>query len=91
MQSEEEGVQQDYLEAAKWFLTAAEAGNTRAAANYVGALRSGTGKLRTDPELSARWRQIPAGASRIFSGPWKVTAGGSLSLLLSGIVDIFRM
>lgn len=49
------GVQQNYLEAAKWFLTAAEAGNTRAAANYVGALRSGTGKLRTDPELSARW------------------------------------
>jgi hypothetical protein len=49
------GVEQDYREAAKWFLTAAEAGNTRAAANYVGALRSGTGKLRADPELSARW------------------------------------
>jgi HEAT repeat protein/Sel1 repeat-containing protein len=29
------GVQQDYQEAAKWFLTAAEAGNPRAAANFV--------------------------------------------------------
>ena len=49
------GVQQDYREAGKWFLTAAEAGNTRAAANYVGSLRSGMGNLRTDPELSMRW------------------------------------
>ena len=54
------GVEQDYREAAKWFLTAAEAGDTRAAANYIGALRSGTGKLRTDPELSARWNKFLA-------------------------------
>ena len=45
------GVQQDYHEAGKWFLTAAEAGNTRAAINYVGSLRSGMGNLRRDPEL----------------------------------------
>ena len=52
------GAQQDYLEAAKWFLTAAEAGNTRAAINYSGALRSGMGNLRRDPELSARWAKF---------------------------------
>jgi TPR repeat protein len=54
------GVQQDYHEAAKWFLTAAEAGNPRAAINYVGSLRSGMGNLRTDPELSARWSKFLA-------------------------------
>ena len=54
------GVQQDYREAAKWFLTAAEAGNTRAAINYVGSLRSGMGNLRTDPELTARWSKFLA-------------------------------
>jgi hypothetical protein len=54
------GVQQDYHEAAKWFLTAAEAGNPRAAINYVGSLRSGMGNLRTDPELSAHWSQFIA-------------------------------
>jgi hypothetical protein len=52
------GVEQDYHKAAEWFLTAAEAGDTRAAANYVGALRSGTGKLRTDPDLSPRWNRF---------------------------------
>ena len=52
------GVPQDYREAAKWFLTAAEAGNTRAATNYVGSLRSGTPSLRTDPELTARWAKF---------------------------------
>jgi hypothetical protein len=52
------GVQQDYLEAAKWFLTAAEAGNTRAAINYVGSLRSGMGNLRGDTELTARWNKF---------------------------------
>jgi hypothetical protein len=52
------GIEQDYREAGKWFLTAAEAGNTRAAINYVGSLRSGMGNLRTDPELSARWSKF---------------------------------
>jgi uncharacterized protein len=52
------GVQQDYREAGRWFLAAAEAGNTRAAINYVGSLRSGMGNLRTDPELSARWSKF---------------------------------
>ena len=52
------GVQQDYHEAAKWFLTAAEAGNPRAAANYmVGAQRSG---LRGDRELGERWARFLA-------------------------------
>lgn len=54
------GVQQDYREAGKWFLIAAEAGNSRAAINYVGLLRSGMGNLRTDPELSARWSKFLA-------------------------------
>jgi TPR repeat protein len=52
------GVQQDYHEAGKWFLTAAEAGNTRAAANYVGSLHSNMGNLRRDPELNARWAKF---------------------------------
>jgi TPR repeat protein len=52
------GVEQDYHAAAKWFLTAAEAGNTRAAINYVGSLRSGMGNLRADPELSSRWTKF---------------------------------
>jgi hypothetical protein len=30
----------------------------RAAANYVGALRSGAANLRTDPDLSARWSKF---------------------------------
>jgi TPR repeat protein len=55
------GVQQDYREAGKWFLTAAEAGNTRAAINYVGSLRSGMGNLRRDPELTARWAKFLLG------------------------------
>ncbi len=54
------GVPQDYLEAAKWFLTAAEAGNTRAAINYSGSLRSGLGDLRRNTELSARWAKFLA-------------------------------
>ena len=52
------GVQQNYREAGKWFLSAAEAGNPRAAINYVGSIRSGMGNLRTDPELSARWSKF---------------------------------
>ena len=54
------GVQQDYHEAAKWFLTAAEAGNPRAAANYVGAGRSGLYNLRGDMELGERWAKFLA-------------------------------
>jgi len=52
------GVQQDYRAAGKWFLAAAEAGNTRAAANYVGSLRSGMGNLKIDPELAPRWQKF---------------------------------
>ena len=48
------GVQQDYHEAAKWFLTAAEAGNPRAAANFVATSRS----LRGDVELAPRWAKF---------------------------------
>ena len=48
------GVQQDYKEAAKWFLTAAEAGNPRAAANFVATSRS----LRGDVELAERWARF---------------------------------
>jgi hypothetical protein len=48
------GVQQDYKEAAKWFLTAAEAGNPRAAANFVATSRS----LRGDVELAGRWARF---------------------------------
>ena len=54
------GVQQDYRDAGKWFLTAAEAGNTRAAINYVSSLRTGMGNLRTDPELTQRWAKFLA-------------------------------
>jgi TPR repeat protein len=54
------GVQQDYREAATWFLTAAEAGNTRAAINYVGSLRNGMYNLRNDPALSERWAKFLA-------------------------------
>src|SRR3954447_2964818 len=45
------GVQQDYHEAARWFLTAAEAGNPRAAINFVAESRA----LRGDAELASRW------------------------------------
>jgi hypothetical protein len=54
------GVQQNYHEAAKWFLTAAEAGNPRAAANYMGAGRSGLYNLRGDRELGERWARFLA-------------------------------
>src|SRR5262249_22755095 len=45
------GVQQDHKEAARWFLIAAEAGNPRAAANFMATSRS----LRGDVELAQRW------------------------------------
>jgi len=45
------GVQQDHKEAARWFLTAAEAGNPRAAANFVAESRA----LRGDAEMATRW------------------------------------
>jgi TPR repeat protein len=48
------GVQQDQKEAAKWFLTAAESGNPRAAANFVAFSRS----LRGDAELAGRWARF---------------------------------
>jgi hypothetical protein len=54
------GVQQDYHEAAKWFLTATEAGDLRAAANYMGAGRSGLYNLRGDADLGARWAKFLA-------------------------------
>ena len=48
------GVQQDLKEAAKWFLTAAEAGNLRAAANFGATSRS----LRGNIELAQRWAKF---------------------------------
>jgi len=48
------GVQQDYKEAAKWFLTAAEAGNPRAAANFTAVSRN----LRGEVELAPRWARF---------------------------------
>jgi len=48
------GVQQDLKEAAKWFLTAAEAGNLRAAANFSAVSRS----LRGDVEVAQRWAKF---------------------------------
>ena len=55
------GVQQDYHEAAKWFLTAAEAGNPRAAANYAGG---GTQRVCADGrELGERWSRVPGATS----------------------------
>jgi len=42
----------------KVVLTAAEAGNTPAATNYVGSLRSNMENLRIEPELSARWSKF---------------------------------
>jgi hypothetical protein len=48
------GVQQDFKEAAKWFLTAAETGNFRAAANFGVTSRS----LRGDVELTQRWAKF---------------------------------
>jgi TPR repeat protein len=48
------GVQQDTGEAARWFLTAAEAGDPRAAANFVATSRN----LRGDVELAQRWAKF---------------------------------
>jgi TPR repeat protein len=45
------GVQQDLKEAAKWFLTAAEGGNLRAAANFGAVSRS----VRGDVQIAQRW------------------------------------
>jgi hypothetical protein len=67
------GVQQDYHEAGKWFLTAAEAGNTRAAANYVGSLRSNMGNLRRDTRTNRALGQVPAGSPGILSGSRPMT------------------
>lgn len=48
------GVEQDLKEAAKWFLTAAEAGNLRAAANLGAVSRS----LRGDADMTQRWARF---------------------------------
>ena len=49
------GVQQDFTEAGKWFLTAAEAGDLRAPVHYAGNIRDGESPLRRNTELAARW------------------------------------
>ena len=54
------GVQQDYTEAGKWFLAAAEKGDYRAALHYAGDLRDGESPLRRNAELSARWAKYAA-------------------------------
>ena len=46
------GVQQDYTEAGKWFLSAAEKGEYRAAVHYAGDLRDGESPLRRNTELA---------------------------------------
>ena len=64
------GVQQDYHEAAKWFLTAAEAGNPRAAANYMaGGTQRPARRHRTNRALG----QVPGGAPGILSGSRALT------------------
>ena len=50
------GTEQDHKEAARWFLTAAEAGNPRAAANCVAESRV----MRGDTELAQRWAKFLA-------------------------------
>jgi TPR repeat protein len=54
------GVQQDYIAAGKWFLTAAEAGDLRAPLHYAGDIRDGESPLRRNPELTARWNTFTA-------------------------------
>jgi TPR repeat protein len=54
------GVQQDYMEAGKWFLSAAEKGEYRAAVHYAGAVRDGESPLRGKTELAARWAKYVA-------------------------------
>lgn len=53
-------MEQNHLEAGKWYLAAAEAGDARSATHYAAALRSGRGGLRRDPALSARWARFIA-------------------------------
>ena len=54
------GVQQDYTEAGKWFLSAAEKGEYRAAVDYAGDIRDGESPLRRNTELAARWAKYVA-------------------------------
>ena len=54
------GVQQDYTEAGKWFLSAAEKGEYRAAVHYAGDIRDGESPLRRNTELAARWAKYVA-------------------------------
>ena len=54
------GVQQDYTEAGKWFLTAAEGGDLRAPVHYAGNIRDGESPLRRNTELAARWAKFTA-------------------------------
>ena len=62
------GVQQDYTEAAKWFLTAAEAGNPRAAANFVCRVTEPARRRRTSVALG----QVPVGPPGILSRSWTI-------------------
>ena len=54
------GVQQDYTEAGKWFLSAAEKGEYRAAVHYAGDIRDGESPLRRNTELAVRWAKYVA-------------------------------
>jgi TPR repeat protein len=54
------GVQQNPVEAAKWWIQAVEAGNPRAITNFGALVRSGQGGVRRTPELFARWTKYAA-------------------------------
>lgn len=51
------GTDQDYREAAKWWVKAAEAGHVQAASHASMVYRGGTG-LPSDPALSAKWAKF---------------------------------
>ena len=54
------GVEQNFVEAGKWFLTSAEAGDLRSGTHYSGELRTPESNLRRETELSARWTKLIA-------------------------------
>jgi TPR repeat protein len=53
------GIQQDYAEAGKWWVKAAEGGNLRAAANVAMLYRNGEG-VRHDRAIADKWAQYLA-------------------------------
>ena len=65
-----QGVQQDYVEAVKWFRRAADQGNAGAQLNLGFSIHNGKGVQRTMPRRSSGIAERPSRAMLVRSSTW---------------------